>query len=134
MPMIDAPGSICGATTRVRASKARVFAVERPVPVLVLRLERRPDHSRRRVVDEHVERSQQRDLLQHAVRGDVPADQDRLRSERLELLRGLLGRRIGAHVADRDPGGAEPGEAERDRLADPARSPGHEDRGARERS
>ena len=27
MPMIDAPGSICGATTRVRASRARVFAV-----------------------------------------------------------------------------------------------------------
>ena len=27
MPMIDAPGSICGATTRVSASRARVFAV-----------------------------------------------------------------------------------------------------------
>ena len=27
MPMIEAPGSICGATTRVSASSARVFAV-----------------------------------------------------------------------------------------------------------
>ena len=107
MPTIDAPGGICGATTRVSASSARAFAVERPVPVLVLGLERRPDHARGRVVDEHVERAEERDLLEHAGGGDVAADEQRLGAERAQLLGGRLGRGVRAEVADRHPGRAE---------------------------
>ena len=82
MPIIEAPGSICGATTAGEAEQgARVRAV-RPVPVLVLGLERGPVHPGRGVVDERVERAELRDLLQHALRGDVAADEDRLRPER----------------------------------------------------
>src|SRR5207249_9599850 len=42
---------------------------------------------------------------------------------------GLLGGPVVAQVADRDPGGAELGEAKGDRPPDPARPPGHQDRG-----
>ena len=95
--------------------------------MLVLGLERGADHAGRRVVDEDVERPEPRDLLEHAVGGDVAAHEHRLGAERSQLRRRLLGGRVRAHVADRDPGGAVAGEAERDRLADPARAARDED-------
>ena len=52
--------------------------VQRPVPVLVLGLERGADHAGRGVVHEHVERAERRDLVEHALRGDVAADERRL--------------------------------------------------------
>ena len=90
--------------------------------MLVLGLERRTDDAGRRGVDEDVERPERGDLLGDARRGDVPAHEERLRAERAQLGCSLLGRRVAAHVADRDPRGAERREAERDRLPDAASS------------
>ena len=106
--------------------RARVRG-HRPVPVLVLGLERGADDAGRRVVDEHVERAERRDLLEHARRRDVAADEHGLRAERRDLRRRLLGRAVVAEVADRDARRAERGEAERDRPADPARAARDED-------
>ena len=63
---------------------------------------------------------------------DVGADQDRLGAERSQLLGRLLCSPVAPEVPDRDPLRSEPCEAERDRLADPPRPAGHEDRGALE--
>ncbi len=64
----------------------------------------------------------------HPLRiADVPAQEHRLRAERLELPGRLRGRPVGAQVADRDPARAELGEAERDRLADPREPASDED-------
>ena len=79
-------------------------------------------------MDEHVERPERGDLVEDTLGGDVAADEDRLRAERRQLLGGLGGGRVGAEVADRDARGSELGKAQGDRLPDPPRSPGHEDR------
>ena len=98
--------------------------------MLVLGLERGPDHARRGVVDEDVERAERRDLLRDRRRRDVAADEHGLGAERAQLLGGLLGRGVGAEVADRDARRAVAREAQRDRPADPARAARDED-GAR---
>ena len=59
--------------------------------------------------------------------GDVAAHEHGLGAERPELVRGLLGRRVRAQVADRDARRALAREAKGDRLADPARAAGDED-------
>ena len=87
MPTIEEPLGIEGAAARVeREERARVRG-ERPVPVLVLGLERGADDAGRRGVDEHVERPELGDLLGDAGRGDVSAHEDRLGAERAQLRR-----------------------------------------------
>ena len=86
--------------------------------MLVLGLERRPDDAGRRVVDEHVERPEGRDLLLDARGGDVAAHEHRLGAERAELLGRLLGRRVRAEVADRDAS-TRPSRARRSAIALP---------------
>ena len=56
--------------------------VHRPVPVLVLGLERRADHAGRGVVHEHVERPERGDLVEHALGRDVAAHEHDLGPER----------------------------------------------------
>ena len=55
---------------------------QRPVPVLVLGLERGPDDAGRGGVDEDVERAERGDLVGDSLRGDVPAHEHRLGAER----------------------------------------------------
>ena len=66
------------ARRRGRARAAPGHSRHRPVPVLVLGLERGADDAGRGVVDQRVERPERGDLLDDLVRGDVAADQDRL--------------------------------------------------------
>ena len=115
-----------GGGAREREECARVRR-ERPVPVLVVGLERRADDAGRGGVHEHVERPERSDLL-----GDAGA-------RRRSRARGSARRR--ARVAPRRsprpacrlacsrsrPGGAERGEPERDRLPDPSRPARDED-------
>ena len=124
----DEPAGIAGAITRVSARSERAFAFSVQSQCLSSVSSAGPDHARRRVVDEDVERPERPDLLEHALGGDVAPDEHRLGAERAQLVRRLLGGRVRAHVADRDPGGAVAGEAEGDRLADPARAARDEDR------
>ncbi len=133
MPTIEEPLGIEGAAARVEREERAGVRGERPVPVLVLGLERRADDAGRGRMDEHVERPELGDLLCNARRGDVSAHEDRLGAERTQLRCRLLRRRVAAHVADRDPRRAERGEAERDRLPDAARPARDEDGGALER-
>ena len=65
--------------------------------------------------------------LEHALRGDVAADEHRLGAERAELVGGLLGGAVVAQVADRDALRAVAREPQRDRAADPARAARDED-------
>ena len=130
MPTIDEPGWHRGRDDpRQREQGARV-RVQRPVPVLVLGLERGADDACRGVVDEDVERPERRDLLLDPRRRDVPADEDRLGAERAELVCGLLGGGVRAEVADRHGRRALARQAQRDRLPDPARPSGDEDAAA----
>ena len=127
MPTIDEPSGICGAHARASVEQRPRVRRQRPVPVLVLGLERRPDHARRRVVDEHVERPELGDLR----RARAPRRRCRAaaaaRRRRPQLLSRLLGRAVVPQVPDRHPRGAVLGEPQRDRLADPARTARHED-------
>ena len=95
--------------------------------MLVLGLERRPDHTGRRVVDEHVEWAERRDLVEDTLRGDVATDERHLGAERAQLLGRLLGGAVVPQVADRDPLRAVAREAQCDRAADPARPARDED-------
>ena len=71
------PAGIDGAAARVEREQGARVRRERPVPVLVLGLERRADHAGRGVVDERVERAERGDLLRRAprrrCRGRAPA-------------------------------------------------------------
>ncbi len=116
-----------------REQRARVGAV-RPVPVLVLGLERGADDPGGGVVHEHVDRAELRDLGRDLLGGDVAAQEDDLGSERLELRGGLLGGAVGAEVADDDAGRAFAREPQRDRLPDPSRAAGDEDGAAGRRA
>ena len=118
---------IAGAAARVeREQRARV-RVERPVPVLVLGLERgritpvaalwTKTSSGPSAATCSSTRSEV--TLPRTSTGSAP-------SARSSLGR-LLGGGVRAHVADRDAGRALAREAERDRLADPARAAGDED-------
>ena len=118
-----------GAGEREQRARVRVM---RPVPVLVLGLERGADDAGRRVVDERAQRPELADLARDALGGDVAADEHRLGALGAQLLGGFLGRLVVPHVADRDARRAEVGEAERDRLADPPRAARDEDGGALE--
>ena len=93
---------------------------ECPVPVLVLGLERRTDHARRRVVDDHIPGARGRELLHHPFGRDVAADEHRLGTEVAERIRSLLRSGIVPQVPDRHAPGAELAEAERDRPSDAA--------------
>ena len=64
---------------------------------------------------------------EHALGGDVAADERRLGAERAQLLGRLLGRAVAAEVADRDPLRAVACEAQRDRAPDAARPARDED-------
>jgi hypothetical protein len=91
--------------------------------VLLLELHGGADDTGGGVGDEHVEGAgfgdERLGLLGVA---HVAAQEQGLGAALADLLRGLLGRRVGAQVADRDPGRAEVGEAERDLASDPARA------------
>ena len=79
---------------------------------------------------EDVDRPERLHLLENPARRDVAADEHRLGAERTQLLGGLLGRGVGAEVADRDARRALARETQRDRPADPPRAPGDEDAAA----
>src|ERR671923_44247 len=98
--------------------------------MLVLGFQRGPDDARGGVVDEHVERTELRGLRGNPLGRDVPAQEERLRPGRAQLLGGLLGGPVVAEVADRDPRRPSLSEPQRDRLADSTRATGHQDRGA----
>ena len=129
-----------GAVAASRRGRAREreqrpgVRVHRPVPVLVLGLERRPDDAGGGVVDEDVERAERRDLLD-----DLRLTRRcRARAPALRRPRGSPPRpprrpcRCGGSRSR--PARRRRGEAERDRAADPARAAGHEDGRALERS
>ena len=82
MPTIEVPCGIDGAAARVSDSNARALACERPVPVLVLGLERGSDDAGRRVVDEGVERAELGDLARDPLGRDVAANEHRLGASR----------------------------------------------------
>ena len=96
--------------------------------MLVVRLVRRPDDSGRGCVDGDVERAERSDLVCDPLGGDVPAQEHRLGSEPLSFRRPSLPRHCPPHVADRHLARAERRETEGDRLADAARTSGHQDR------
>ena len=119
MATIDDPGAIEGTATRASESKRSGVRVERPVPVLVLGLERWADDARGGVVDERVERAKCLDLLGDARRGDVPAHEHRLRAELAQLLCRLLRSGVRAEVPDRNACRAVASKTQGNRLADP---------------
>ena len=131
--MTDEPSGICGRASARERQEGPGIRVQRPVPVLVLGLERGLDHARGGVVDEHVERAELRGLLGHAFGGDVAAQEKRLGAGTAQLLGGLLGGPVVPQIADRDALGPELGEAERDRLPDSPRAARHENGRAVER-
>ena len=124
---IEDPSGIVGADSPCDREERLGVGVHRPVPVLVLGLERRADDPRRGAVDEDVPRAGVRDLAENAVRGDVAADQHRLRACRAQFLGGRFRGLVVPHVADPDALGAALREPQRDRLADPARAARHKD-------
>ena len=128
MPMMEAPGSICGATTRVSASRALALAASvqsqcrssvssagRITPVAALWTNTSSGPSRATSSRTRAEETLPRGSPPRRARG-APRRSPRRR------------RRSGG--GDRHSRGAELGEAERDRPADPARPTGHEDRRA----
>ena len=134
MATIDEPAGIAGAATRVSERSARAFAFSvqsqclssvssagriTPVAALWTRTSSGPSSAT---------------CSSDALRRDVAADEDRLGPERSQLVRRLLGGGVRAHVADRDARGAVAGEAERDRLADPARAARDQDGPAHQRA
>ena len=82
-------------------------------------------------MNEHVERAERRNLLEDALRADVPADERRLGAERAEILGRSLRGAVAAEVADRDALGAVACETECDRAADATRTARDEDVHAR---
>src|SRR5918992_806508 len=98
--------------------------------MLLLDLERRPDHARGGVVHDDVESPELLHFPRDPFGGDVPAQEHRLGAEAAQLLGRLLGGPVVAEVAERDLVGAQLGEAERDGLTDPPRAARHEDGGA----
>ena len=69
-------------------------------------------------MDDHVERAERLDLGEHALRGDVAADEHRLHPERRQLAGGLLRRSVVAQIPERDARGA-PSRANRFAIASP---------------
>ena len=101
--------------------------------MLVLDLERRPNHPGRGVVDQRLERAEGGNLVEHASGGHVAAHEHGLGARRFDLGRGRLGRPVVPQVPDRDTACAVTREAKRDRAPDPARAAGDEDGQARGR-
>ena len=97
-----------GAHARASDRSARAFAAERPVPVLVLGLERRPDHAGGGVVDDDGVRPVRRELRRppaatRRCRGRAPARRPAARSSSAASSAA----RVVAHVAERDARRAE---------------------------
>ena len=111
---------------RARAGRAR--SLQRPVPVLLLGLERAADDAGGGVVDEHVERAERGHLLEHPARGDVAADEHRLGAGGPQLVGGLLGGACRC-AGSRSRRACAPSRAKRSAIARPmpARAAGDED-------
>ena len=116
---------------REREQRAGV-RVHRPVPVLVLCLERGTDHAGGRVVHDDAVGAVRRELRDDARLRDLAAHEDRLAPGRAHGLRRLLGGGVVPHVAEHDAPRAVADEPERDRQPDPPCAAGDQHRRAGE--